>query len=107
QHPSRAASPPLPRLSVSHSRGPFRIELLTACSVRDGAVTSIRAHVSYASSPSFIRGEGEISDPDYEDKREEIGLSLFDQWLASMSHGVFPSGIGGMRSRSAIGSPAS
>ena len=29
-----------------------------------------------------------------------------DQWLASMSQGVLPSGSGGMRSRSAIGSPA-
>ena len=60
-----------------------------------------------ASSASFIRGESEISDTGYEDEREEVGLSLFDQWLASMSHGVLPSGIGGMRSRFAIGSPAS
>jgi hypothetical protein len=36
-----------------------------------------------------------------------IGVLQADQWLANMSHGVFPSGIGGMRSRSAIGSPAS
>jgi hypothetical protein len=29
------------------------------------------------------------------------------QWLANMSQGVLPSGSGGMRSRSAIASPAS
>ena len=38
---------------------------------------------------------------------QDVGFSIFDQCFASISQGVFPSGIGRICSRSVIDSPAS
>jgi hypothetical protein len=53
-----------------------------------------------------LLGEEAPTDADPKMKRD-YDRRAGGQWLASISQGVLPSGRGGMRSRSAIASPAS